>query len=896
MATSKEQKNRAVALLSNQYPTDDYLSWDICEVLEPHAEAVLTYRYSSPHCRLQRARVLHNCAWYACIRGEYVKATTWGQEAVDIRMELLEIDHTDSLASLGLLAMIHVYYGRFHEAEELQMRVLTIRNRVLGEEDPNTLIAMVNLSSTWGNQGMWKEAKQTVIYVVKTSLRVLGEEHPITMISMVILASICRGQKSRKAIERWEAQVVNARVKILRDEHPNILTSLINLVSIYKGQGRQKKADALCIQIMEAFKEPKSETKLPRAQIQDKLLITSNLAFSLSSHPEHLKRVEQLGLKVMVISSRRLGEEHPDTVTSMINLAKIYHKQRAWGKTEALKLQIIIARAKVLGAEHPDTWSSILSLEWTLWNQGRWKEVEALRKNIMGFIRRTLEAGTSKTLVGTAQVPKINSEERRWKEAENLELQALILANKIKPNALLHAGSDSDYETSISHEPISLGTSLVEVDKSHNKEKFNKNSPKPFDNKGRSVDLRTGSDTGYRDSIRYNAISPKISHIDAAQLKRSETSMRYLPSAFDEQRHSIYRWMGFDSDIQSPFQQEVATSTTSPIGTRKVQRRGKPIQWWSKSYDEKKKKRSSLNDGQFSQNDSNDFVNLIITDKDGVGSTIPADRITYEMVAERQLSGLLTQNGELRPLCEEALRRMDESWFVDNLQRLLKQYYSDLVQNAETNLEQVTSRILKSRLSRIRIARHIAITLKLEYDKIRADMEQHTQETESKIPNLDAWIVGNAGLGAQNKKTQSETRDDKTGSENEDLSDDEETLDERKTKDVLPNVAGMEAFLIRGRPFRALSFNFELLLLPSNLSSLTRILMSIPSDRIWFSAEDDFSPSNRMKAFVEDHTEGNWNWWPLRPRMRVLQDNQTRLHWRCVSIIYAPAALAKHII
>lgn len=65
---------------------------------------------------------------------------------------------------------------------------------------------------------------------------------------------------------------------------------------------------------------------------------------------------------------------------------------------------------------------------------------------------------------------------------------------------------------------------------------------------------------------------------------------------------------------------------------------------------------------------------------------------------------------------------------------------------------------------------------------------------------------------------------------------------------------------------------------------LTRILMSIPSDRIWFSTEDDLSVWNKIKAFVENHTEENWNWWPLRPRMRLLQKDQTRLHWRCVSV------------
>ena len=106
----------------------------------------------------------------------------------------------------------------------------------------------------------------------------------------------------------------------------------------------------------------------------------------------------------------------------------------------------------------------------------------------------------------------------------------------------------------------------------------------------------------------------------------------------------------------------------------------------------------------------------------------------------------------------------------------------------------------------------------------------------------------------------------------------------------------MESFLIQGSPFQTLLLNLQIFLLPATLSSLTRIIMSIPSDRICFSAANDFSLSNKIKAFIEDHTEETWNWWPLRARMRELHDNQTRLYWRCVSILCILTAVSNCLI
>jgi hypothetical protein len=52
---------------------------------------------------------------------------------------------------------------------------------------------------------------------------------------------------------------------------------------------------------------------------------------------------------------RVLGQEHPDTLTSMGNLASTYKNQGRWKEAEELNVQMMETRKRVLGQEHPDT-------------------------------------------------------------------------------------------------------------------------------------------------------------------------------------------------------------------------------------------------------------------------------------------------------------------------------------------------------------------------------------------------------------------------------------------------------------------------------------------------------------------------------------------------------------
>ena len=44
-----------------------------------------------------------------------------------------------------------------------------------------------------------------------------------------------------------------------------------------------------------------------------------------------------------------------------------------------------------------------------------------------------------------------------------------------------------------------------------------------------------------------------------------------------------------------------------------------------------------------------------------------------------------------------------------------------------------------------------------------------------------------------------------------------------------------------------------------------------------------FTVSNSLKVTIEDFTATAWNWWPLAPALCLLQPNQSRIKWYCVS-------------
>ncbi|KAK7039318.1 FabD/lysophospholipase-like protein [Favolaschia claudopus] len=138
---------------------------------------------------------------------------------------------------------------------------------------------------------------------------------------------------------------------------------------------------------------------------------------------------EELEVTVLEARKRVLGKEHPVILTSMANLASTYRKQGKLNKAEELGVVVLEGRKQMLGKEHPDTLTSMASLASTYCNQGRWSEAEELEVTVLEARKRVLGKEHPDTLFGMANLASTYHVQGRLSEAEELEV-AVLAARK----------------------------------------------------------------------------------------------------------------------------------------------------------------------------------------------------------------------------------------------------------------------------------------------------------------------------------------------------------------------------------------------------------------------------------------------------------------------------------
>ncbi|GAB1199720.1 hypothetical protein APSETT444_009077 [Aspergillus pseudonomiae] len=209
-----------------------------------------------------------------------------------------------------------------------------------------------------------------------------------------------------------------------RKEQEKYINLIVNIGDCLYSDGRLKEAEKLQLQVLE-LRKPLLGPEHP-----DTLTSMANLA-STYRDQGRWKEAEKLQLEVLELRKPLLGPEHPDTLTSMANLASTYRDQGRWKEAEKLQLQVLELRKPVLGPEHPDTLTSMDNLASTYWNQGRWKEAEKLQLQVLELRKPVLGPEHPDTLTSMENLASTYWNQGRWNEAEELEMQVLELRKQV---------------------------------------------------------------------------------------------------------------------------------------------------------------------------------------------------------------------------------------------------------------------------------------------------------------------------------------------------------------------------------------------------------------------------------------------------------------------------------
>jgi Tetratricopeptide repeat/TIR domain len=114
----------------------------------------------------------------------------------------------------------------------------------------------------------------------------------------------------------------------------------------------------------------------------DTLTAMNNLAETLRAQGDRAG-ARELHERVLEARGRLLGDEHPATLLSMHNLASTLKAQGDLAGARELQEQVLEARGRLLGEEHPDTLTAMNNLAETLWAQGDGAGARELHERVL---------------------------------------------------------------------------------------------------------------------------------------------------------------------------------------------------------------------------------------------------------------------------------------------------------------------------------------------------------------------------------------------------------------------------------------------------------------------------------------------------------------------------------
>ncbi|WP_221931682.1 tetratricopeptide repeat protein [Palleronia caenipelagi] len=190
------------------------------------------------------------------------------------------------------------------------------------------------------------------------------------------------------------------------------------LASALTAQGRYDAALPLFGRALE------SSERVLDAEHPDTLSSVNNLAYLYRAQGRY-DAAEPLYERALESRERVLGPEHPDTLTSVNNLACLYESQGRYDEAGPLYERALESRERVLGPEHPDTLGSVNNLACLYESQGRYDAAEPLYERALESSERVLGAEHPQTLISVNSLAYLYQAQGRYDAAEPLYERAL---------------------------------------------------------------------------------------------------------------------------------------------------------------------------------------------------------------------------------------------------------------------------------------------------------------------------------------------------------------------------------------------------------------------------------------------------------------------------------------
>jgi tetratricopeptide (TPR) repeat protein len=166
------------------------------------------------------------------------------------------------------------------------------------------------------------------------------------------------------------------------------------------------------------------------AEHPDTLTSVSDLALVLQYQGKY-EAAEEMNRRALAGREKVLGVEHPDTLTSISDLASVLQLQGKYEAAEEMNRRALAEREKVLGVEHPDTLTSVSDLALVFQRQGKYEAAEEANRRVLAGYQKVLGVEHPSTLISVSNLAMVLQYQGKYEAAEEMNRRALAGREKV---------------------------------------------------------------------------------------------------------------------------------------------------------------------------------------------------------------------------------------------------------------------------------------------------------------------------------------------------------------------------------------------------------------------------------------------------------------------------------
>ena len=164
---------------------------------------------------------------------DYSQSLEYYNKALTIREKVLGKEHPDTARIYNNIAVVYDHKGDYDRALEFYGKALTICEKVSGKEHPNTASTYNNMAVAYDHKGDYDRALEYHDKALKIREKVLGEEHPDTATTYNNMALVYSEKGDYDRALEFYGKALTIHEKVLGKEHPNTATTYNNMAVVY---------------------------------------------------------------------------------------------------------------------------------------------------------------------------------------------------------------------------------------------------------------------------------------------------------------------------------------------------------------------------------------------------------------------------------------------------------------------------------------------------------------------------------------------------------------------------------------------------------------------------------------------------------------------------------------